>query len=127
MADYVASPLLSSDIVLIQKWILELSQGILNQTYIPPSYLDLLEECLSIAESSIYYKVCLQSSVTKAGIMSLQPLHNQIVKHHYRLTRYKLKYGNSRPIPRFFNTFSYHRTPEGIVAIPRAPEDDPER
>ena len=113
MADYVASPLLSSDIVLIQKWILELSQGILNQTYIPPSYLDLFEESLSIAESSIYHKVCLQSSVTKAGILSLQPLHNQIVKHHYKLTRYKLKYGNSRPIPIFL-------TPLAITGLPRA-------
>ena len=111
----------------IKDWINQLSLQLLNETSIPPTYLDLFENSLNLAENTIWQKLSTKQHISKTDIQNCQTLHHEICKYDYQLARYLLRQGNSTPLPWYFSKFKYHITPEGLIAIKQAPEDSPER
>ena len=65
----------------IKDWINQLSLKLLNETSIPPTYLDLFENSLNLAENTIWQKLSTRPHISKIDIQKCQPLHHKICEN----------------------------------------------
>ena len=111
----------------IKTWIHKLSKKLIKETSIPPTFFDLFQDSLNLAENTIWYILSSSGNLSERDVERWQPLHQEICKFDYKRARYLLKHGNSKPLPWSFSKFKYYLTPEGLIAIEQNLADMPER
>ena len=111
----------------IKTWISKLSKKLIKESSIPPTFLDLFEDSLNLAENTIWHKLSSSVNISERDIEKWQTLHQEICKFDYKRARYLLKHGNNKPLPWYFSKFKYYLTPEGLIAIEQNLADMPER
>ena len=68
---------------------------------------EIILEAVSLASSSVFYKLKQYKLIKKQDVDEQQPLIVDILSNQFGIYEYQLKYGNNKPLPDILNKFKY--------------------